>query len=124
MLDLSAKPFSKVSLPKRVEMLPVESSNIHSVGWDYKRKRMYIKFLNGYVYQYENVESDEFREIRQASSKGKWFWANMRQRPDKYPYKRLSKDADTFEIILPRRYYSKILDRNKSWSLDDNKMND
>ena len=55
----------------RVNAIPVVSSNIASIG--YLCGRLYVQFLNGGTYQYENVKFRDFREMCHAESAGKFF---------------------------------------------------
>lgn len=51
----------------------VISSNLSSVGYDSKSSTLEIEFLNGSVYQYENVPSVIYNGLMSASSKGQYF---------------------------------------------------
>jgi curved DNA-binding protein CbpA len=60
-----------------IERIRVESSNIHSVGFDVGSKILQVEFLNGSVYQYNNVPKYVYDELMQAASKGKYFNKNI-----------------------------------------------
>jgi hypothetical protein len=79
------------------EMIPVVSSNVHSIGFDINTHTprigtLKIRFLQshgakaagakvpGATYEYYNVPTDLFRRFRTAASKGKWVWNNVRIR--------------------------------------------
>lgn len=86
-----------------IERKPVDSSQIHSVGYDPTTKMMEIQFKSrpagtpGPVYSYENVEQSVadgfFREKDDDGKKwsvGRYFGATLKADPKKYPFKRLS----------------------------------
>ena len=56
--------------------IPVESSNLKSVG--YEDNVLEIEFLDGGVYQYFDVPAALYEGLIQADSAGKYFWANIR----------------------------------------------
>ena len=63
--------------------IDVESSHLETIQYTDK---LYVKFLNGTVYEYDNVPEDLAFEMTQASSKGRYFWRNIRGR---YPYRKI-----------------------------------
>lgn len=65
----------------------VTSSNLDEVGYDDEKETMDITFLSGSTYRYFDVPMDEYEQLIKASSKGRYFWRNIR---DNYSYKRLS----------------------------------
>ncbi len=70
---------------KRTE---VESSMIHSVGYDPDARVLEIEFNSGQAYQYFDVPSEEYEGLMQAESHGRYFLANIR---DVYGYRRVSR---------------------------------
>lgn len=84
----------------------VDSSQIHSVGYDQAKKTMEIQFKTrptgepAAVYSYENVGQEVadgfFREKDDKGEKwsvGKHFGATLKKDPKTYPYKRLTPKA-------------------------------
>ncbi|KZX11337.1 hypothetical protein MBORA_15820 [Methanobrevibacter oralis] len=67
-------------------MTPVSSSNLESVGYDPSTETLRIKFLKSGLYEYYNVPQDVYDGLMAASSKGKYFHNNIK---DKYPYTKL-----------------------------------
>lgn len=57
---------------KNVKMIPVESSNMVSVGYDDKTSTLYIRFKSG-LYGYAQVTKAAFEGLCNAESKGKHF---------------------------------------------------
>ena len=53
-------------------MHPVNSSNIHSIGYDEEAKELHVKFASGATYAYEGVPPEIFDEFRQAENKMKY----------------------------------------------------
>ncbi|MBG1242575.1 MULTISPECIES: KTSC domain-containing protein [unclassified Nostoc] len=62
---------------------PVNSRNLHSVGYDATTRTLEVEFNNGSVYQYSGVPESTYRGLISASSHGKYFHANIK---DSYPY--------------------------------------
>jgi hypothetical protein len=67
-----------------MRMIPVDSSNLSSVG--YENGTLYISFNNGGTYYYTGVPEFVFEDLLNAPSKGKYFHANIK---NSYPYGRL-----------------------------------
>lgn len=65
------------------------SSNLDGVAYDPERQMMWIRFKGGAVYAYYNVPINTYRQFWNASSKGKYFWANIRKNYS-IPYHKLS----------------------------------
>lgn len=76
------------------QMVPVSSSNVHSIGfrmdWDdpgdsvllirYKDSRKGRGGRAGSLYAYFGVHPDDFQVLSRAASKGEWVWDNLRIR--------------------------------------------
>ncbi len=58
--------------------LPVDSSNLHSVGYDSSTMTLEIEFKSGGIYQYYGVPKEVYEQLLAASSLGKFFHANIR----------------------------------------------
>jgi len=62
-----------------MDMTPVESSNIESIGFDAEKKLMRIKFLGGGLYEYSGASIDQvWADLMAAASKGKHFTKHIR----------------------------------------------
>ena len=61
-----------------VEMQPVDSSNIDSVGYDPETQRLTVRFRTGKTYHYNGVDSRTFDELMKAESKGKFLYQNIK----------------------------------------------
>ena len=68
-----------------MEMIPVSSSNLESVGYDTETKTLKIKFHNG-LYEYYNVPESIYHGLINASSKGKYHAAFIK---NSYSYQQL-----------------------------------
>lgn len=62
----------------QIPMHPVESSNISYIGYDYDTQELYITFIKGDTYKYDNVPEQVFKEFLEASSVGKYYISNIR----------------------------------------------
>lgn len=69
-----------------MERIPVNSSNIGSVGYDSGSDTLEIEFINGGTYQYSGVPEGVYEGMMGADSKGKYFHANINK---KYPFSKL-----------------------------------
>lgn len=65
----------------------VSSSTIKRVGYNFKLRRLYVKFVNGGSYAYMGVSATEFFDFITAESQGKWFHLNIKNTKD---WKKLS----------------------------------
>lgn len=80
-----------------MDRVPVESSNIVSVGYEPARYLLEIEFQSGAVYQYARVPSHIHQGLMQAESKGFYFLHFIR---DLYPTTKLA-DARTSAAGTP-----------------------
>lgn len=69
-----------------VDMISVSSSNVESVGYDEKEQIVYVRFLNGALYIYKNVNQNEFDGLVNAPSVGSYLHRNIK---NIYPYERI-----------------------------------
>lgn len=66
-----------------MQRVPVESSNLMSVGFDAKTKTLEIEFHGGGVFQYTGKDAEaQHKGLMASESKGKYFNANIRKNPD------------------------------------------
>jgi hypothetical protein len=56
----------------------VESSNLEYVSYDPNIFLLTVGFVGGGVYEYTNVPENVYSDLLNSSSKGKFFWANIR----------------------------------------------
>jgi hypothetical protein len=66
-------------------MTPVESSNVHSVGYNPRTETAYVRFHSNVLYSYSGVPVDEFEGLLHASSVGRYLNSNIK---GTYPYHR------------------------------------
>lgn len=64
----------------------VNSSDIRSIGYDMLTTTLEIEFNSGGIYQYTGVSSTTYQLLMAASSHGKFFHANIK---NKYPTTRI-----------------------------------
>jgi hypothetical protein len=60
----------------------VVSSNLRSIGYESTSATLEVSFKNGRRYQYSGVPAEVHQEFMTASSHGKYFHTNIR---DRYP---------------------------------------
>ncbi len=60
-----------------MKLVPVQSSNVSSIGWDEENGRMIVQFGDSY-YEYPNITSEQAARIIFADSIGKAFNAIIR----------------------------------------------
>ena len=70
-----------------MEMIPVDSSDIAAVGYDYDTATLRIGFLKGSTYEYYSVPSFLYEGIMSAGSKGRYH--NMYIKKGGYSYARV-----------------------------------
>ena len=58
--------------------LPVNSSNIESIGYDDSTMTLEVEFKNGTVYQYFDVPEVEFQNLLSAGSVGLYLNQNIK----------------------------------------------
>jgi hypothetical protein len=66
-----------------MELITVESSMIHAVGYDPEKHILEVVFNTGRTYQYADVPPEVYEGLFKAESKGRYFLANIR---DVYSY--------------------------------------
>lgn len=69
-----------------MEMIPVSSSNVQSVGYDESTETVHVLFLNGSLYAYRGVSQHVFEGLLHASSVGSYLHRNFK---NVYPYERI-----------------------------------
>jgi hypothetical protein len=66
----------------------LDSSSVASVGYDASARVLEVEFRNGGVYQYLDVQGEEYDEFSEADSKGRYL--NTEIKPN-HRYRRLKK---------------------------------
>lgn len=61
-----------------MDMQPVNSSNINSVGYDIRTKTLRIEFHGGSIYEYYNVPEHVYAALMSAPSHGSYFHQNIK----------------------------------------------
>ena len=56
-----------------MEMIPVSSTDLASIGYDIDTATLRVEFLKGGYYEYYAVPNEIFEGLLSASSKGKYF---------------------------------------------------
>ncbi|WP_416232877.1 KTSC domain-containing protein [Anaeromusa sp.] len=66
--------------------IPVSSSNLSSVGYDPSSSVLEIAFNHGGIYQYTGVPQSVYTGLMQASSKGEYHHAHIK---NSFPYRKI-----------------------------------
>lgn len=66
-----------------MQLVTLESSMIHAVGYDKEKRILEIVFNTGRTYQYADVPPEIYEGLLNAESKGRYFLGNIR---DVYEY--------------------------------------
>lgn len=82
-IDEKRKDYRTQNAPDDINMVKVESSNIHSVGYDGEEEVLYVKFRSGATYAYLGVPERKAMALLEAPSKGEYFADNIK---DKYEF--------------------------------------
>lgn len=67
-----------IEVPVKLEMKPVESSNIAFIGYLSATKTLYVEFNSGATYQYHAVPQAVYNELMAAESHGKYLNAKIK----------------------------------------------
>jgi len=59
-------------------MQPVSSSNVESIGYDENTESLFIRFLNGTLYEYKNVPKVIHEQLMAAPSIGSYLHRNVK----------------------------------------------
>jgi inosine/xanthosine triphosphate pyrophosphatase family protein len=70
-----------------MQRLPVESSDIVSIGYDPAQKLLEVEFQGGRIYHYRDVEANIYAQFMRADSYGTFFFAHINGR---YRYQKVS----------------------------------
>jgi len=69
-----------------MDRVPVQSSNLASVGYDPQSLTLEIEFINGGIYQYFGVPQETYEGLMNAGSKGSYFHNQIK---NVYSYSRI-----------------------------------
>lgn len=70
-----------------MEMIPVSSSNLVAIGYDYEIAVMHIEFLKSGTYAYQGVPAEVYESLLSAGSKGQYFDQFIKK--GGYPYSKV-----------------------------------
>ena len=65
---------------KKMDRIPVESSNLRSIGYDAASQTFEVEFKNHAIYQYYNVPEHIWMELEASPSKGKYYSSQIKDR--------------------------------------------
>ncbi len=67
-----------------MKRIPVDSSNLASVGYEESQQILEVEFTHGGIYQYFSVSVSVYEGLMQASSHGQYFDQNVKKANYKY----------------------------------------
>jgi hypothetical protein len=70
-----------------MERVPVESSNILSIGYNAETATLEVEFHNGSIYQYYNISAELHDGLMKAGSKGTYLDQHIKKAG--YPYNKV-----------------------------------
>ena len=65
---------------EKMDRIPVESSNLRSIGYDAASQTFEVEFKSHAIYQYYNVPEQIWMELEAAPSKGKYYSSQIKDR--------------------------------------------
>ncbi len=74
-----------------IKMVPVQSSQIHSVGYEALSRTLAVRFKNGGLYWYSNVPQEVAAGLHSAESKGAYIREKIKLA--EYAYERIDEEA-------------------------------
>ena len=69
-----------------MDRIPVDSSNIESIGYDIETMTLEVEFTNGNIYQYFDIPPTVHENLMRSDSKGKFLHSQIK---GSYRYARL-----------------------------------
>ncbi len=89
-----------------VRLVDVDSTQIHSIGYDPETQTLAVRFTRGYgdkrgpgsLYHYANVTQEDYDAFLAAESKGKHFGQHIKPVADKYPYQKIVESDDQQKV--------------------------
>ncbi len=70
-----------------MQRIPVDSTNLASVGYDAIARALEVEFRGGRVYRYFAVPAADYDGLMSSSSKGRYFNENIK---DQYDFSRVN----------------------------------
>jgi hypothetical protein len=71
-----------------MEWQPLESKMFLSAAYDAESRILYLRFRSGDVYRYFEFPDDQYQDLLNAESHGRYFLSHIR---DRFRYERLAK---------------------------------
>ena len=74
-----------------MQMQPVKSSNVESVGYDPASQTLQVKYRSGAEYQWNHVPPEEHKALISADSIGSHLHRHIGAHKEKYPVRKVEK---------------------------------
>lgn len=55
-----------------MQLDPVKSSVVAAIGYDYRGRKLFVEYVSGNLYRYEDVPAGVYRDFMDARSKGEY----------------------------------------------------
>lgn len=79
--------FQSKTIQLVTDLIKTESSNVDLIAFNTDTKQAFVGFKNGTLYQYDEVEREEFEKLRDSQSVGKYLSGTFLKKG--YKYKKL-----------------------------------
>jgi hypothetical protein len=66
------------------DMVKAESSNVSTIAFNKDTKQAFVEFKNNTLYQYDEVDEEEFNKLKEAQSIGKYLSSTFLKKGFKY----------------------------------------
>lgn len=76
--DGPGAPNEQVEPTAPLEMYPVDSSHISEIGYDENAQTLFVRFINGSLYEYYNIPPDIYDNLLYATSKGSYLYQHVK----------------------------------------------
>lgn len=63
-----------------IERFPIDSSNLISIGYDYVRRVLAVRFKSGPIFHYSAVDAGTWERFHESPSKGSFFYHHVKGR--------------------------------------------
>ncbi|NWA20308.1 KTSC domain-containing protein [Serratia liquefaciens] len=81
-----------------INLVPVNSSQIHSIGHNPATNTLAIRFKSrgepAALYHYSNVSADDFTAFKDAESVGSHFYKHIKADTERFPFQRINEKKD------------------------------
>lgn len=73
-----------------MELIPINATNIAEIGYEPETMLMQIRFRNGWLYSYANVEPETYSAFQSSDDPGRYFAEIIKPQRNRYVFTRLA----------------------------------